>query len=100
MGTRLADRRCVPLLGISRLPKTALFALTALGCVLASPRPALEDLVGGPVGVSAFGSKYIPEAAGDLDCDGTTSLFQRAITIVGPAEIQGAAGLYIENEVE
>jgi len=61
---------------------------------------ALEDNVGGPVGVSAVGAVYIAEASGDLDCDGTNALFQRTIKITGPAQLEGSAALYIENEIE
>jgi len=38
-------------------------------------------------------------AYGDLDCDGTTSLFRR-FGVVQNGEVQGSAGLYIENELE
>ncbi len=45
-------------------------------------------------------SAFSAEAQGDLDGDGTFSLFRRSGTVTGENNVSGGAGLYSENEVE
>jgi len=45
-------------------------------------------------------SAFTAFAYGDLDGDGSTSLFQRVGAIDGTGEIDGGAGLYMENDLE
>jgi len=50
---------------------------------------------------SQLTSAFTASAEGDLDGDGTTSLFQRVAAVnAGTGEVDGGAGLYLENELE
>jgi type IV pilus assembly protein PilA len=40
------------------------------------------------------------QASGDLNCNGTYSLFQRTATVNADNSIQGGAGLYTQNDIE
>ncbi len=55
-----------------------------------------EYLSGGTEGTSTFSA----EARGDLDCDGTTSLFTRTGSITVENNVTGGAGLYSVNDIE
>ena len=45
-------------------------------------------------------STFSAEARGDLDCDGTTSLFTRTGYITAEYNVTGGAGLYSVNDIE
>ncbi len=55
-----------------------------------------EYLSGGTEGTSTFSA----EARGDLDCDGTTSLFTRTGSVTVENNVTGGAGLYSVNDIE
>ena len=45
-------------------------------------------------------SNFTARANGDLDCNGTESVFERVATVDNSNNVQGGAGLYIFNELE
>jgi Tfp pilus assembly major pilin PilA len=46
------------------------------------------------------GEYFQVRAMGDLDCDGTFSLYQRTGTVTATLEISGGAGMYTERELD
>jgi type IV pilus assembly protein PilA len=53
-----------------------------------------------PAAGSGNSASFTGRAQGDLDGDGTTSLFERVGTVDSNGDPFGGAGLYIENEIE
>jgi type II secretory pathway pseudopilin PulG len=49
---------------------------------------------------SHVGDEYHLQATGDLDCNGTYSLYQRTATVDAELNISGGAGLVILNDIE
>ena len=49
---------------------------------------------------SAIGDRYDLEGSGDLNCNGTYSLFRRSANVDSNYGIRGGSGLYILNELE
>ncbi len=49
---------------------------------------------------AAAADVYNVQASGDLNCNGTYSLFQRTATVAADYSIRGGSGLYISAELE
>ena len=51
-------------------------------------------------GGSAIGDRYNLEASGDLNCDGTFSLYRRSATVDQNYAVSGGSGIYTQRELD